>query len=151
MQECLARFHGSEQAKRLRDATKTATRPDGVAVGNRLLRKCRCPCVRVRGASECDDYLTTAATINLPKWNKARKTWLRDAATKGVVCQCRMHTQARAGQPALLDRYNLTLTLTLTLAYLNPNSLTLTLTRTRTRTRTRTLTLILTLTPTCNP
>ena len=110
MKECLARFHGSEQAKRLRDATKTAKRPGGVAVGKRLLKKFLCPCVRVRGASECDDYLTTAATINLPKWNKARKSLHREAEIKGVVCPCRMHTQARAGQPELLNRYNLNLT-----------------------------------------
>ena len=86
-----------------------------MTVGKRLLKKFLCPCVRVRGASEYDNYLTTAATINLPKWNKARKSWLREADTKGVVCQCRMHTQARAGQPELLDRYDLTLTLILTL------------------------------------
>jgi hypothetical protein len=105
MKECLARFHESEQATKLREATKTPKRPGGVVVGKGLLKKFLCACVRVRGASECDDYLATAATINLPKWNKARKSWHREAETKGVVCNCRMHTQARTQQPELLDTY----------------------------------------------
>jgi hypothetical protein len=93
------------QAKKLRELTKTATRPDGIAVGKSMLRRFRCACVKVRDASECDDHLTTAATVNLPKWNRARQAWHREAAEKGVVCSCRMHTLAREGKPELLESY----------------------------------------------
>lgn len=105
MRECLARFHASEQASKLREQTKRLKLPNGVTVGKTMLKKYQCSCVRVRGASECDDHLTTAAAVNLPKWHKARLSWHRDAKVKGVVCNCRMHVQARAGKPELLDSY----------------------------------------------
>ena len=107
MKECLQRFHKSDHATRLREATKTAKRAAGVLVGKGLLLKFRCPCIKVRGASECDDYATTAAAVNLPRWNRARDTWHREARSKGLhlTCPCRMHTQERAGNPILLDTY----------------------------------------------
>merc|ERR1712185_643792 len=51
MKECLERFHASEQAKKLREATSRPNLPDGVKVGRSLLKRFRCPCVRVRDAS----------------------------------------------------------------------------------------------------
>ena len=105
MKECLERFHNSEQAKALREQTRTAKRPQGVVVGKSLLKKFRCPCVRVRDTSECDDHITTAAAVNLPKWNRARQSWHREAKEKGVVCPCRMHQLEREGKSELLDSY----------------------------------------------
>ena len=105
MKECLVRFHASEQASKLREQTKRPKLPNGVSVGKTMLKKYRCQCVRVRGASECDDHLTTAVTVNLPRWHKARLSWHRDAKEKGVVCQCRMHVLERAGKPELLEAY----------------------------------------------
>ena len=103
----LTRFQASEQAAKLREQTKTSKRPEGIVVGTKLLKKFRCPCVRIRGASECDDHLTTAVAVNLPKWNRARQSWYREAATKGAdaTCPCRMHTLVRQGKPELLDSY----------------------------------------------
>ena len=105
MKECLERFHKSEQAKTLAEQTKTAKRPNGVVVGVKLLKKFRCSCVRVRDASECDDHVTTAAAVNLPKWNRARQNWHREAKEKGVACSCRMHRLAREGDSTLLNSY----------------------------------------------
>ena len=105
MQECLERFHKSDQAKALREQTKTTNRPQGVVLGKSLLKKFRCPCVRVRDASECDDHITTAAAVNLPKWNRARQSWHREAKEKGTVCSCRMHQLEREGKPELLNSY----------------------------------------------
>eukprot|EP00966_Prymnesium_polylepis_P278349 6431379-Prymnesium_polylepis.1 len=68
-----------------------------------MLKKFRCPCVKVRDASECDDHLTTAAAVNLPKWNRARLAWHREAKEKGIVCSCRMHQLERDGKPELLE------------------------------------------------
>ena len=77
MKECLARFHKSTQAAKLRELYPK------LQVGKEMLRKNRCPCVKVRDASECDDHLTTAATVNLPKWNRARHAWHLEAKEKG--------------------------------------------------------------------
>eukprot|EP00966_Prymnesium_polylepis_P320240 7376617-Prymnesium_polylepis.1 len=99
MKECLERFHRSEEAAKLREQKPK------LKVGKDLLRKFRCPCVKVRDASECDDHLTTAAEVNLPKWNRARLSWHREAQEKGIICNCRMHQQARDGKPGLLNSY----------------------------------------------
>ena len=85
--------------------TKTAKRPDGIAVGKTMLKKFRCPCVRVRDASECDDHLTTAVAVNMPKWNRARQAWHRETKEKGITCSCRMHQLEREGKPDLLESY----------------------------------------------
>ena len=99
MKECLERFHKSTEAAQIREVYPK------LQVGKSMLRKYRCPCVRVRDASECDDHLTTAATVNLPKWNRARLSWHREAKEKGVTCSCRMHTLEREGKPELLNSY----------------------------------------------
>ena len=62
----------SPQCAQLQKETVTPKRPRGITAGKKLLKKFRCPCIKSRGASECDDTITTFVTVNLPLWHRAR-------------------------------------------------------------------------------
>ena len=82
--QCLDRFHASDHARRVREATATRKRPGGVVVGLKMLVKHRCKCVQHRKFTECDDTITTLLEINLRRWHRARRGW-RDPANP---CTC---------------------------------------------------------------
>lgn len=84
IKESLVAFRQSPHAKLLAEATKTAKRPNGVAVGVKLLTKGRCPCVKPRHASECDCKICSLVHHNLPIFNKSRQVWWKRAPT----CAC---------------------------------------------------------------
>lgn len=90
--QLLAVFRNSEYAARLREATKTSTRPNGVKVGIKQFTEARCPCIKVRKPSQCDCEQCTYVIENLYKFNIARANW--HAAHKrsvGFRCQCFIH------------------------------------------------------------
>jgi len=84
--EALKEFHSSPQYAQLCRETATDNRPNGVQVGRKLLVKGRCPCIKVRRASECDCTICTFVILNLPLWHRARKLWLR-ASEAGCECE----------------------------------------------------------------
>lgn len=61
-----------QAAELLKLLKKAPKRPKIFLGGKKLLKKFRCPCIKRRGASECDDTITTFVTINLPLWHRAR-------------------------------------------------------------------------------
>ena len=73
--DALRRFKGSEFEAKLRAATKTPTRPDGVGCCLKLLRKYKCQCIKKRKASECDCKICTLADVLLRRYHKARHGW----------------------------------------------------------------------------
>jgi hypothetical protein len=75
IKDSLLVFRSSPHAKLLAEATKTAKRPNGVAVGVNLLRKARCACVRPRRTAECDCKICSLVHHNLPIFNRSRQVW----------------------------------------------------------------------------
>ena len=73
--DALRRCKGSEFEAKLRAATKTPTRPDGVGCCLKLLRKYKCQCIKKRKASECDCKICTLADVRLRRYHKARHGW----------------------------------------------------------------------------
>lgn len=73
--DSLQRFLGSEFEVRLRAATTTASRPNGVGGSLKLLRQYKCKCIKQRKASECDCKICTLADILLRRWHGARHGW----------------------------------------------------------------------------
>ena len=95
--DALKRFQASEHAKRVREATKTAKRPEGIVVGVKMLTKWRCKCVMRRSETECDDTITTLLEINLRRWHRARKGWHLAARPDGSPCTCHIHSDPELG------------------------------------------------------
>ena len=73
--DALATFRSSSFCQRVRDETKTKTRPNGVRVGMKLFLKFRCRCVKKKKAGECDCPICTFIYVNLPRYHKARTGW----------------------------------------------------------------------------
>jgi hypothetical protein len=85
--DALAAFRESPQARMLAEATKTARRPDGVAVGVKLLVKGRCTCIKPRRSAECDCKICSVVHHNLPIYSKSRQIWRKHAEQTGE-CVC---------------------------------------------------------------
>jgi len=85
--DALTAFRESPQARMLAEATKTAKRPGGVAVGIKLLVKARCRCIKPRRSAECDCKICSAVHHNLPIFNKSRQVWRQRAELAGE-CAC---------------------------------------------------------------
>lgn len=93
--DALQRFKGSEFEAKLREATKTANRPQGVGGSLKLLRQYKCVCIKKRSASECDCKICTLVDVLLRRWHGARHGWRtswRKAADGSLFrpprCQC---------------------------------------------------------------
>jgi hypothetical protein len=100
--DCLKRFLANDEyTKRVRAATATPKRPEGVMVGVKMLRKWRCKCVQRRGETECDDTITTLLEVNLRRWHRARTSWHKAARPDGTKCSCHIHID-----PVLAEKYD---------------------------------------------
>ena len=84
MPDSLVAFQNSPHAQLLKEATKTAKRPNGVAVGVKLLRRARCACVRPRRAAECDCTICSVVQHNLPLFHRSRQVWRKAVE----ACEC---------------------------------------------------------------
>lgn len=63
--DALQRFKRSEFEARLRQATITSKRPQGVGGSLKLLRQYKCVCIRKRNASECDCKICSLVDVLL--------------------------------------------------------------------------------------
>lgn len=91
--DCHKRFLANDEfTKRVREATRTAKRPEGVQVGIKMLLKWRCKCVKRREETECDDTITTLLEVNLRRWHRARHGWHKAARPDGSPCPCHIHS-----------------------------------------------------------
>lgn len=73
--DALRVFKNSEYAAKLREATKTEKRPDGVECSMWLLTKHKCACIKKRKSSECDCKICTLADVLLRRWHSCRHGW----------------------------------------------------------------------------
>ena len=73
--DALATFRNSSFCQRVREQTKTKTRPNGVKVGMKVFLKFRCRCVNKKKAGECDCPICTFIYVNLQRYHKARTGW----------------------------------------------------------------------------
>mmetsp|Transcript_25121 Transcript_25121/g.84672 ORF Transcript_25121/g.84672 Transcript_25121/m.84672 type:complete len:446 (+) Transcript_25121:833-2170(+) len=73
--DALQAFKGSEFESRLRAATKTEKREDGVGGSLALLRRYKCVCIKQRKATDCDCTICTLADVLLRRWHRARHGW----------------------------------------------------------------------------
>ena len=73
--DCLAAFNASEYAVQLREATKTAKLPNGLAGNLQDLRRAKCECIRKRGTAECDCKLCSIFEKNLKTYHSRRHGW----------------------------------------------------------------------------
>lgn len=93
--DALQRFKGSEFEAKLREATKTHSRPNGVGGSLKLLKKYKCECIKKRKSSECDCKICTLMDLLLRRWHSARHGWRTSwrKAADGTLqrpppCQC---------------------------------------------------------------
>ena len=80
----LSLWHKSEAAKAFQAATATPKRPQGIAVGRKLLIACRCECIKKRHASFADCKICSFVVEGLKNWHRHRTGWRQ--AKPGCTC-----------------------------------------------------------------
>eukprot|EP00966_Prymnesium_polylepis_P137943 3187496-Prymnesium_polylepis.1 len=83
MKEILAAWKKSPEAVEVRDATQ-----GNFQVGVNVLRKYRCRCIKIRGASECDCRKYSKVEVNLKRWNQRRTQWRSHYESIHGPCLC---------------------------------------------------------------
>lgn len=90
-------WRASPQCAEMKRLQEAEGRRRIVEVGRKLLKKFCCPCIKRRGASECDDTITTFVTVNLPLWHRARASYHQPSMGD---CKCQI-----CDDEELRDRY----------------------------------------------
>eukprot|EP00966_Prymnesium_polylepis_P288466 6663260-Prymnesium_polylepis.1 len=82
VKELLAKWRASAAAAKVRVATATRKRPDGVLLGRKQLVKWRCLCVKLRAATFADCKICSFVEEGIKLWHKKRFGWRKEFLKK---------------------------------------------------------------------